>query len=119
MEWETPFNKKCYFVLGERKVYQTLSQMAREIANRRATDTGHGTITDEWERAAKNMEREAQQGAEACGDKVEPIEAPEQATVEEGVGFEEAGEAAEAGAAVAEGVGAEEIIQILGCILLL
>lgn len=97
-----------------------MSQVARRIAERRAEDTGHGAITEDWEQVANQMERTAHEGAKAFGDEVKPPEAPAAADVEAGVVFGEGAEAAAAGAEVAEGaVGAEEILGILGAILLL
>lgn len=103
----------------ERKVFQRLSQSARQIADRRAENTGHGEITRDWEDVASKLERQAGEGAKMYGDTIEPVEVPEPAAVESGVGFAEAEEAAAVGAEVAEGIGAEEILSILAVIFLL
>ena len=100
-------------------MYQRLSQSARQIADRRAGDTGHAEISRDWEKVASELERQAKKGAEMYEETIEPVEVPEQAAVESGVGFAEAEEAAAVGAEVAEGIGAEEILSILAVIFLL
>ena len=102
-------------------MYQTFSQMARVIANRRTEDTGHSAITNEWKRVAKELTKVAREGALSYvqEEEIKLIGAPELAVVVAGVGFEEAANAAEAGATVGEEIRAEEIISILGIILLL
>ena len=100
-------------------MFQRLSQSARQIADRRAEDTGHGEITREWKDVAKKLEQQAEKGAKGYGDTIESVEVPEQAAVESGVGFAEAKEAAAVGAEVAQGIGAEEILSILAVIFLL